>query len=386
MTDIGDIIASTDTCLAQRGLRSPAYEVESKALHRLAEEMSRNPNGILAALCKEVLAVCGAESAGISLLGGENDDEFRWPAIAGLWATLEGQGTPRDASPCGMVIEADRSLLIHDAANQFPAGATVTPLSAEILMAPFRVYGKPIGTLWAVMHSDAKRFDREDQRLLESLAVFAAAAYNMTDAVASAGKARDEVKLINLELGHRIKNLLSVITAIASTSLRSATPRAEVLAFQARLQALATAQDMLINQSLGAADIASLAKAVAGRLCEPEQIEVAGPNIVVGPSAALSIALILHELVTNALKYGALTSSSGRVSFTWRITDDDDPRILATWSESGGPAVEPPMQRGFGTRLISMGIIGQGDAEVNYRAEGLQVNFSAPLRSLADRG
>lgn len=386
MSDVGQIVAFTDKHLNERPVRAPNYEAESKALRRLAEQMGRQPDDVLLTLCQEVLTVCGAESAGVSLLVDENSDEFQWPAIAGLWAAFQGGGMPRNASPCGLVIQANRSLLLHDVERQFPAAAVASPPITEILLAPFRVNGRPIGTVWAIMHSDPKIFDREDQRLLESLAHFAAAAYKMAGAVGDTGKAREQLKLVNLELSHRLKNMLSVILAISSSSLRTVTPRSDVLVFQARLRALAAAQDILVNHARGAADIGELANAAIGNLCDADRVEISGPQVEVGPSAALSLSLILHELVTNALKYGALASPDGRVTFVWSITDEEKPRIIAHWTERGGPPVELPKRKGFGTRLISMGLIGQGDATVRFQREGLEVAFAAPLRSVTEGG
>jgi two-component sensor histidine kinase len=384
MADLAEIVAATDRHLAGRRVRRPEYEAESKALGYLAQVMAQNPARVLPSLCEQVLTVCGAESAGISLLANEHSDEFVWPAIAGKWAEFEGGGMPRSASPCGMVIRANRSLLFHDVEKQFPAAAGALPLIGEVLLAPFRVDNQPIGTVWAIMHSDAKRFDREDQRLLESLAHFAACAYKMADAVEAANKTREELKFVNLELAHRLKNILAVISAISSTSLRTVTPRADVIAFQARLQALAQAQDILVTRAQGEADIGTLAEAVVSKLCDHDRVELSGPPLALGPTATLTFSLILHELVTNALKYGALSSPAGKVYFSWAIIDDGERRIVARWSERGGPVVVQPSKRGFGTRLISMGILGRGDAKVHFKAEGLEVEFSAPLRALAE--
>jgi two-component sensor histidine kinase len=207
----------------------------------------------------------------------------------------------------------------------------------------------------------------------------------MTSAADAATKARQELSLVNLELAHRLKNLLAVVAAIASSSLRTVTPRIDVATFNSRIRALAAAQDMLIGEARGVADLSALASSVAGNLCDSNQIEISGPPLAVGPSAALSLSLILHELVTNALKYGALSTSNGRASFVWSITEDDPPKIEARWEERGGPIVEAPHQKGFGTRLISMGLIGQGDAQVFFRPEGLQVALSAPLCAVTEQ-
>jgi two-component sensor histidine kinase len=115
----------------------------------------------------------------------------------------------------------------------------------------------------------------------------------------------------------------------------------------------------------------------------PGQIEMRGPPAWLQPGAALSVALIFHELATNAVKYGALSVEGGRVDLTWTLIGDD---LTLTWAERGGPAVSPPTRKGFGTRLIERGLRGElnGSASMNYAPGGLTCVMTARLPQRTD--
>ena len=387
MLATAEIMASTETFLGARPARDPDYRGENAALRLLAEEIAHNPETVLHRLCEQVLDVCGAESAGVSLLLGSGADaDFYWPAIAGAWAAFEGGGMPRSASPCGIVLEADSTLIFHDVEIHFPAAAVGSPRIAEILLAPFRVDGEPIGTVWAILHSDVKRFDSEDRRLLESLARFAGAAYQTTQANKAARDARAQLSLVNHELAHRLKNMLAMIMAVASQTLKDVTEREAVEAFKDRLQALGAAHDILVDQSWVAAPMRIIADSVVGQLGVAERVTIEGPDVTLGPRAALSLSLMLHELATNAIKYGALSVPEGRIEFGWLIDDEPDTVLIAHWNERGGPLVKPPERKGFGSRLIGMGLIGRGSVKLDFDTEGLSAEFEAPLRLAQEMG
>ena len=95
--------------------------------------------------------------------------------------------------------------------------------------------------------------------------------------------------------------------------------------------------------------------------------------------ATLSLSMLLHELTTNALKHGALSTDAGRVSIDWSVDGD---RFILEWRESGGPAVKAPARKGFGSRLIHMGLLGAGDAAMRYEPSGLHATFTAPMSQL----
>ncbi|MGE3930472.1 MAG: sensor histidine kinase, partial [Hyphomonadaceae bacterium] len=183
--------------------------------------------------------------------------------------------------------------------------------------------------------------------------------------------------LIN-ELNHRVKNTLATVQSLAMQTLRAPSSDAPAL-FQARLGALSRAHDLLTLEHWQGADIAS----VIGRALTPFQsgesrFTIAGPGAYLSPKQALALTIALHELATNAAKYGALSSAGGRVDVAWSHTDG---QLKLTWSESGGPRVAPPTRTGFGARLIERNLAFElgGDAGIEYRPEGVMAHLSMPL-------
>lgn len=158
-------------------------------------------------------------------------------------------------------------------------------------------------------------------------------------------------ELLVAELNHRVKNTLAVVQGLAYQTFRS-TDAAARRAFEGRLQALATAHDLLTRSNW---DSTSLAQLVNDTLkpagANRARIEAAGPAIRLSPHAALTIALALHELFTNTLKYGALSNENGRVRLTWHHREGDG-KLSIEWREEGGPPVRPPQHRGFGSLLL----------------------------------
>jgi GAF domain len=127
-------------------------------------------------LAETAMALCEAQSAGISLLN-EAEKAFHWPVIVGEWALHQRGGTPREYGPCGTVLDRNVPLLFSHPERDFAYFAPVTPLIEEALLIPFYVGGKAVGTIWVIMHDHTRRFDAEDLRVMSNLGTFAAAAY-----------------------------------------------------------------------------------------------------------------------------------------------------------------------------------------------------------------
>ena len=171
-------VVTTDQ-LASRPSRPPNYALENRALALLVAAMVLSPQTVLQHLVDAALTLCGAGSAGISLLEEETPaDEipvFRWRATSGAFAPLVGSALPRAFSPCGWVLDANRMLLMSDPARHFKYIEKLPVQVCEALLMPFWRDDRPIGTVWVVSHTE-RQFDREDARLLESLSRCAAAA------------------------------------------------------------------------------------------------------------------------------------------------------------------------------------------------------------------
>lgn len=196
--------------------------------------------------------------------------------------------------------------------------------------------------------------------------------------------------LIN-ELNHRVKNTLATVQSFAMQTLRNAATPAEGWdAFEARLVALAKAHDVLTQQQWEGADLDNVvADAIAPYSygAAGSRFRAAGPHIRLEPKAALALSMALHELATNAVKYGALSNGTGNVEITWRLGPGDPQRFQLRWAESGGPPVEPPNRRGFGSILVERGLARDlaGEAHLSFARDGLVYTIDAPLDEIRGR-
>lgn len=207
--------------------------------------------------------------------------------------------------------------------------------------------------------------------------------FGMAADVSVLKKARDQQRLLNSELSHRMKNIFAMVQAITSQTLRSVGERHQIETLRQRLRALSTAHDILLGKSWTAASVREIAIGACEALGASDRIDQAGPEVAIGPRAALNMSLLLHELGTNAVKHGALSAPYGRVDLQWRVEGaGEKARFHMRWVESGGPAVAEPEKRGFGSRLISMGLLGTGGVDLRFDPSGLIVDISAPLSEL----
>ena len=188
-TSIPDGIASLDSVLCTEELRGrssrpPDYEMENRALVALAGALADLPSNILQRLANTILEVTQCDSSGLSLLTKDDGGKrFYWPAIAGMWSPHVGGGTPRGFGPCGDVLDQNRTLLFRHFERRYPYLLPVIPAAEECLLVPFYVGGKAVGTIWAIMHSDRRKFDAEDERLLTALGQFASVAYQTVESI-----------------------------------------------------------------------------------------------------------------------------------------------------------------------------------------------------------
>jgi two-component sensor histidine kinase len=177
---------------------------------------------------------------------------------------------------------------------------------------------------------------------------------------------------------------MAVIQSIASQTLGPASTLEEAReAFSSRLINLAKAHDVLTRESWQSANLADIVSdTVKPHAGGENRFRIEGPNVRLAPSAALAISMALHELSTNAAKYGALSTEDGHVVIVWEIEDaSGDRHLVLHWEESGGPPVAKPTRKGFGSRLIERALASElgGQVHVEYRSSGLVCAITAPL-------
>ncbi len=310
--------------------------------------------------------------------------EFRWLLTATEAGTGEGTGrdgverlfgySPLDAPPHGLVVMVGigkraavaqvRAIAIRDAA--LLAAACVLALLATGVGGR-RFVQRPLHQLaqtaerWAGgdLSARAGLADRSSEigrlavafdRMAETIAV---RNRELTTTVAELDAALHEKVLLAAELAHRVKNTLATVMAMAQVTLRDSEslPRM-VPVFRQRLLALSHAHDLLTQASWQAADVRQIVASIAAPHVDSGcgRITLHGPEVRLPPAQAIGLAMAVHELCTNALKYGALSTEAGRIDMDWSVPPGD--RLHFRWRESGGPPVVPPTRRGFGTRFI----------------------------------
>lgn len=199
-------------------------------------------------------------------------------------------------------------------------------------------------------------------------------------------RADDHRKLLIGELNHRVKNTLAVVQSIASQSLGHASSMEEARdAFGSRLINLAAAHDVLTRESWAGANLMDIVvDTVAPHAGGENRFRIEGERVRLKASTAVAVAMALHELATNAAKYGALTGEEGHVDILWHLDGEgEDRRLKLFWTESGGPPVTKPTHKGFGSRMIERALAAElrGTVEVAYESSGVICTIDAPMPS-----
>lgn len=205
---------------------------------------------------------------------------------------------------------------------------------------------------------------------------------NLRAALAASEGAGIQRELVSNELKHRIGNLLTVVAAIARKTFRDA-DTASLADFTARLGALAAAQTLLIDAETRPSTLADVIKEALAPHATGNRCNASGPTTMLSGRRAHGLALAIHELATNAAKYGALSVDAGRVDVTWTLSDET---LDLSWRESGGPPVSAPTRRGLGSALIAQNLEStfSGTVTLNYQSEGLEFRLLAPREDVAE--
>ena len=197
----------------------------------------------------------------------------------------------------------------------------------------------------------------------------------------------DRLRFLFNELNHRTQNMLAVVQAIAGQTLRGKTDATIYQGFERRLLALSDVHSLLARANWGQLGLRDMIEQVLqpwGSNGQPDsRYNITGENIPMQPKTALSLAMVMHELASNAVKYGALSNDDGQLDINWRIVEPDPLGcyIRLHWQESGGPTVIAPDHKGFGMRLIEQGLAQDLDAQVrvDYPPTGLVCEISLPV-------
>ena len=340
--------------------------------------------GSIGAMTAEASRIVGSALDASRVGFGRFDDTQEWLDVAPGW-TATGQreisGSHR-MSDYGDVLDdlkRGQPLVIEDVLTdrrtaKSPGGLQSIGVRAQVNM-PVRDRGRMVALLF--VHDDKpRRWTAEELAFLRGVA-------DRVEASVARLQADERQQLLNQELSHRMKNTLSIVQAIATQTLKAVAERPAVNALEQRLMALAAAHDVLLRKNWVGADLRQVAEDVIGAVVTLDRFVITGAAVEFGSRAALSLSLLLHELATNATKYGALSGPAGLVTLDWRTEPGArGEELVMSWVETGGPPVTEPTRRGFGSKLIRMGLIGTGGVDVRYAETGFSALMRAPLVEL----
>jgi two-component sensor histidine kinase len=198
-------------------------------------------------------------------------------------------------------------------------------------------------------------------------------------------RAEEQQNVLVAELNHRVKNILAIVQSVASqTARRSSSLGAFTSTFSGRVKALAVAHDILTQTRWIGIGLNELLQAVLAPYRYPDEhrVVLSGPPILVPARMVLPLSMAVHELATNASKYGALSNSQGIVQIGWSVTDGETHQLAMSWHEHGGPAVKADESTGFGTTLIRRVVEYdlKGKADLHLLPEGMRGELSFPLK------
>jgi two-component sensor histidine kinase len=370
--------------LRLRPVQPPNVEAEIAAIHRLANAMAADPSSIFQECADLALELCRADTCGISLRERTDagEDVFRWIAMAGrLKDHLHGT-TPRFFSPCGICVDSNAPLLMRRPELVYKY-LDVGPPFQDVLLIPLTEKGSRIeGTIWIVAHDPARKFDAEDTRVMQRLAVFTATALQMSHVVKEARAVAAQKEVLSSELEHRIKNTLQMTASLLRLQVGTITdPIARAAVETARRRVLALSQTHRIGADSASGDVVDVIKSVCADLSEaagPDiHVETQTEAIILPPHKAAVTALIINELVTNAIKHAFSDRPAGTIAVTLRQLSAG----MAELSVADDGAALPPdaatgRKQGLGLMLVQQ-LANQlgGKLKVDAEAKRFSVEF-----------
>ena len=234
----------------------------------------------------------------------------------------------------------------------------------------------PAGTRWTLWLNAAVAYDADGQWTV---------AQSTGEDITARKELEEHRQLLVDELNHRVRNTLMVVQGMAHQTFRNSNvPEAPLQAFNARLHALAAAHTALSRNNWSGSELAAVIEHGLA-FCGDDIARVGrtGPQVSLSPNVSVAMVLVLHELATNAVKYGALSRETGRVAIDWDLRGDEAGarRLYIEWKESGGPPVSPPIRSGFGSRLITTSVERQlgGAIALDFAGDGFACRLSFPL-------
>jgi two-component sensor histidine kinase len=376
--------------LAKRPAKKTDYLKEKQALMELASRMAGHPDEVLPRFVDLAMELTGGISAGISLYE-ENPAPgvFRWHYLRGTLAEFTGATTPRNFSPCGITLDERRPVLTRHSERMYDWISDANIVVPEVLLVPLYVGAdEPLGTLWIVSDKEG-HFDSGDARVAGELASFVTVAVHMLDNEKELRRQLEEQQTLSQEMNHRVQNLFAVTDGMIRISARDSGSKDEMAkTLSGRIRALADSHALVRRSAGGQAgtELTELLRTIVaphqGMTGSGTRFSLQGPSLFLGPQASTGMALIFHEMATNATKHGALRSPDGRVAIRW---SDEGGSLAIYWAESDGPEIVAAPGLGQGTKLLNDIVVRQFGGSLSYdlRASGLLAAMVISLSNLS---
>lgn len=308
-------------------------------------------------------------------------------------AVGEARQTPLSHSFCQHVVIAQAPLIVTDAESdpRVRENPAIPDLGVKAYLGvPLTLpSGHVIGSLCAI-DVIPRPWSETDLKSLSDVAEIVMSEIGLRREIAKRRKAEDNQELLIAELHHRVKNTLSTVQALIQLNLRSS-PTLAVFrgTIGGRIESLAKTHTLLTSKRWHAIAFRDILNSELEPYQQTERVGLSGPDFDLEAEVATTVGMVIHELTTNAAKYGALSSSTGSIEVHWSletIADDADARMTLSWHERGGPPVQPPDSKGFGSILIERLIVRQfgGTAKFEFARDGLLFRAAFPIPIAAE--
>jgi PAS domain S-box-containing protein len=343
---------------------------KTRQLERLNSELEQRVAARTAELEKSTARLVQSEQRRSLALAASNLGSWDWDRVNGDCLWDEGQYRILGVDPQSFAVTAEnvRALLYPDDWEQVRAAMETVLNGGQVQETEFRVR-RPDGEVRWCVGSAAATVDANNRVVRVS---------GVTADITDRKKTEERQALLAREVDHRAKNALALVQAIVRMT-RANNIEAYINAVEGRIKALSRVHTVLSQSRWQGADLTGLVdeELAPYGMSESDKVQASGPKILLQPTTAQTLALVLHELVTNAAKYGALSSLSGKVALTWKREGNN---LEFRWKETGGPRARTPAALGFGTRIVFNSIERQlgGRVTFDWRPEGLSCAFSVP--------
>jgi len=384
MASLAPIRGSDLSEYADMAKLAPVANWRFERLSRAVKDLSaaRTHQAIIDITRRAAREIASSMGVAIVLRDGERCHYIAEDSEVPLWT---GQKFPLTACISGWAMLNRQQVVIPDIYldDRIPHAAYRPTGVHSLIMTPVGE-GQPFGALGAYWR-EVRDASADEMSSMAALASCMATALQNIDLMGSLQAELDHRQLLVNELNHRVKNTMAIVQSLSAQTLRAERPTSEAREdFDGRLMALAGAHVLMTEAEWHSVPLRELIERTIQPFAQgagSTRFTLNGSDATMPPKSAVAFALAVHELCTNAAKYGALSAEAGHVSIDWSLVPSEDgPRLQLTWRETGGPPVVEPARRGFGSRLLERGLSAElkGEVKLTFPPEGLVCTIDAP--------